>query len=242
MGKDYSTDTYKRTYGAEYIKAYKNYRNNKALFEERKKEYEKVSKKLDNKPYQQSEKAVTQTVSNPTSTLSPPKPQSAKSQTPPPFPKQVTEIPPPYNSQSEFKQTDYSKIDINALKHPIILIANEMYRNIYTGETVDAEGARNILEYTRYKPKPLSNMGLFFLFSLVVAFLFTGLGPIALIAWGWLSKNKNVTDYVKTIGTNTLVYPMPATDTEKQAYQKRGNIYIGAGVMIGLIQLISHFY
>lgn len=244
MGKDYSTNTYKKTYGSEYIKTYKNYRNNKALFEERKKEYEKVSKKLDSKPYQQSEKTIiqTQTVGNPTSTLSPPKKQLTKSQTPPPFPKPIVETPPPYNPQSEFKQVDYSKIDINALKHPVISVGNGMYRNIYTGETVDEDGARNILEYARYKPKPLANMGLFFLFSLIVAFLFTGIGPLALIIWGWLSRNKYTTDYVKMIGTTTLVYPMPATDIERQAYKNRGNIYMGAGVIIGLIQIISSFY
>lgn len=226
MGKNYSTGIYKKTYGGEYVKTYENYRNNKALYEQRRKEYETISKKLESKPYQQSEKKVYEAARTQTDTLNVPKKE---------------QIPPPYNPQSEFKQTDYSKIDVNSLKHPIISVGAGAYRNIYTGETVNIEEARKILEYAGYRPKPLANMGMFFLFLLVIAILLKGVGPIALIAWGLISKSKHMTDYIKMVRTNVLVFQMPASDAERQAYKNRGNMYIGAGIMVGLIQIIMFF-
>lgn len=226
MGQNYSTSAYKKTYGGEYVKTYDSYRNNKALYDQRKKEYEAISKKLESKPYQQSEKKVYETTRTQTDTLNVPK---------------KNQVPPPYNPQSEFKQTDYSKIDVNSLKHPIISIGAATYRNIYTGETVNVEEARRILEYAGYKPKPLANMGMFFLFLLVIAFLLKGVGPIALIGWGLISKNKHMTDYIKMARTNVLVFQMPASDAERQAYTNRANMYIGAGIVIGLIQIIMLF-
>ncbi len=245
MGKNYSTSTYKKSYGAEYVKTYKNYRADKALYEERRKAYETISKKLDSKPYQQSEKKVydknagTQKPiqKNPTQSQQPPKYIENK-----PSEYTITEVPPPYDAQSEFRQSDYSMIDVNALKHPIVLIRGGMYRNIYTDETVSEEEARRILEYVGYKPKPLANLGLFFFFLLIVAFMIKGAGPIGLIIWGWMIKSKNMTDYVKIIGTKALVFQMPASDIEKLAYRNRGNVFIIAGIIIGVLQLLSYLY
>jgi hypothetical protein len=245
MGKDYSTSTYKKSYGTEYVKTYKNYRTDKALYEEQRKAYETISKKLDSKPYQQSEKKVydknastqKQVKKNPPQSQQPPKYIEKKSSE-----YTITEVPPPYDAQSEFRQSDYSKIDINALKHPIVLIRGGMYRNIYTDETVNEEEARRILEYVGYKPKPMANLGLFFFFLLIVAFLIKAAGPIGLIIWGWITKSKSMTDYVKIIGTNALVFQMPASDIEKLAYRNRGNTYIIAGIIIGVLQLLSLFY
>lgn len=238
MGQNYSTATYKKTYGTEYVRSYRNYRTNKALYEKSKKEYETISKKLNNKPYQQSEKGKYETVISKVNI-----PDTAKTSARP-IQKQSTviEMPPPYTAQNEFRQADYSKIDTNSLKHPIVSVGVGRYRNIYTDEIVDTEEARRILEYAGYKPKPVSNMGLFFFFVVVIAFLLKGVGPVALVIWGFISKNKSMTDYIKIIHANALVFQMPASEAEIQAYNGKGNLYITAGFIVGIIQLISFIY
>jgi len=245
MGQNYSTATYKKTYGTEYVREYRNYRTHKALYEKGKKEYETISKKLDSKPYQQSEKKLYESKSVDTLN-SPQKSQTARSQTINKTSSNTTvqkgytisEVPPPYSPPGELSQADYSKIDIDALKHPIVSVGGGRYRNIYTEKIVNTAEARRILEYAGYKPKPIANMGLFFLFTLVIAFLIKGVGPIALIIWGFISKNKNMTDYVKITRTNALVFQMPASETERKAYNNRALLYIAAGAIIGFIQVI----
>ncbi|WP_165043171.1 hypothetical protein [Dysgonomonas sp. ZJ709] len=56
MGKDHSGDTYKKSYEKEYLKSYENSRTQKKLYDDLRKDYETVSKKLDDKPYPKSEK------------------------------------------------------------------------------------------------------------------------------------------------------------------------------------------
>lgn len=56
MGKDYSSETYKKSYSNEYVKSYKDTNIQKKLYDDRRKEYNTISKKLNDKPYSKSEK------------------------------------------------------------------------------------------------------------------------------------------------------------------------------------------
>lgn len=58
MGKDYSSDSYKKSYSNEYVKVYDNSVTQKKKYDELRKAYNTVSKKLNDQPYSKSEKSV----------------------------------------------------------------------------------------------------------------------------------------------------------------------------------------
>lgn len=258
MGQDYSSKAYRKIYDGDYVNTYQSYSSNKVLYEEHKKAYEAVSKKIESSPYNKIEKGKDKRVgaSSFVDTLNIPK-EEEKTEKTKEHKKRIvntvqkqsggcisvaTEMPPPYKPQSEtVKNTDYSKININALVHPIVYVGGGLYRNIYTDQTIDDKEARRILEYAGYKPKTQNGLGMSFVFIIVIALIIKWGGPILLILWGLISRSKNTTNYVNSIGNNNLIFQMPATDNEKQTRTRRANIYIYAGLIFGIIQLVTYY-
>lgn len=58
MGKSYSTDSYKKSYNAEYVKSYAKNREQQALYNESIVQYNTVSKKIGTRSYSKSEKST----------------------------------------------------------------------------------------------------------------------------------------------------------------------------------------
>jgi len=160
-------------------------------------------------------------------------------------PKTIT--PPPYAPSSENKKTkkkasrDY-EFYRNMVTPPVVPIGNGMYREMNKKEVVDEREARKILSYADYSPKEQLNLIIFYIIALIGGFAFSLVGPIAIIAWGVLTKGKHTTMYEKKLQMGSLSVTMPATEQEKANYQKRGQLYINVAIVIGVIQFIRLVY
>ena len=312
MGKDYSTASYKKSYNDDYVKVYEDSYARKKLDDKSKREYNTISKKLNDKPYSKAEKGVfeglqpssnvkgsvraegqrrTGRVPRPLS----PQPQQVQSvqsrniekstsatqaersanssnpvtsekvinasdiiqsrksasttEAPPPFvePKNVTkastsaaEAKPAKESKPQFKKGDYSYVKRDSMIAPVVHLGDDKYRNIYTNENIDANEARDILQYAAYYPKPMFNLFLFFLICLVTSPLHV-VTPLVIIGFGIMQRAKTTTTFAKKMGE--LVFPqfvMKASLEEQQEYSKRGNLYLATGLVIGIYQFITY--
>lgn len=256
MGQEYSTKTYKKTYGEGYIKTYPNYKNNKALYDEHRKAYDTISKKRGTSQYYskvEKGKDLKQNIPTSASTLNIPKTNNEtiirqttekRIATPPPKPKvaPVVEIPPVYTSNSASDTiTGYRKIDKDALVHPIVLVAGGKYRNIYTNKIVDGEEARRILQYAGYKAKEDKQSGKSMVIIWIIAIALKWIGPLGLILWGIFTRNKRMTDYYKVVQNKMLIFPIEADKNEKKLHEQKANKYIATGIIVWIIQFIIYY-
>ena len=230
MGKNYSTTSYKKQYDTEYVKSYPSFRKLKKVTTERKSEYETTSKKIDSRYSERGKGRTSEPAYHPAGAQS--TSERAKSNIP-------IETPPPYNKQKR-STTDYSYIDPKALRHPIISLGRDMYKNIYTDEVIAEHEARKILEYAGYRPK-YKKLNIFgYLMVCVLAFFIKLGGPILFIIYGSYTKRKCTTVYEKHISGYILNFQMPATESQKAVFRKRGNVYLYTGILVGIVQIIYY--
>ncbi len=222
MGKDYSEGDYKKRYDEGYVRSYPSFR----IFKEKWQEYENIRKKVDTR-YSKKEKGKrAEQASYGASDIQP---------------KTIDTLsPPPYQAEKIYS-ADYSYIERNSLRHPILYAGNGLYRNVYTEELINEAEARRILEYAGYSPKfPRLNL-LIYIAMCVVSYFLRVVGPLLFVIYGSGMKMKNVITYQKTTSGYILEFQMPATDAQKEVFKKRGNIYVYTGLIIGVAQLIFLF-
>lgn len=272
MGKNYTDTNYKKTYGENYVKSYGNRRVMKQLYNEGVKSYKEITQKvssynkeekgkydgleIDNtsvidvlgkankrqvpKETQKAKKAVTinetKTVSPKVTTSTTQKQASSQTVTPPPY------IPAEEEKKTKKKVARDYEFYRNMVTPPVMPMGNGMYREMNKKEVVDEREARKILGYADYAPKEQLNLIIFYIIALVGGFAFSLVGPVAIVAWGVFTKGKNTTVYEKKLQMGSLAVTMPATEQEKDNYQKRGQLYINVAIVIGVIQFIRLFY
>lgn len=224
MGKDYSTNTYRKSYENEYVKEYANPRKKRNELEEQRKSYESVTKQ--------------ETVYEKNET----KPKIRKTEIP--VQEQKPLVPPPFDAEKNKTQrvrnkNDYSYIDKNSLLHPVVSVAGGKYRNIYTDEIVSLPEARKILEYAGYAPKtPIETKNIIIITLILSLFPVTIFGPIVWAVYGWTIKSKHVVVMEKQLNMSKLTYELPANDYDKEIFVKKGNIVIITAIIAGIVQLM----
>ena len=141
-------------------------------------------------------------------------------------------------SEESVKGGDYSYIDRNSAKVPILHLHGNQYRNMYTREEVDGEEARQILEYCGYAPKKMISLPIFFAICLFLALPLKILGPVGLMIWGYNTINKKNVTLQKEQAGMIFRSQVPLSSEERSEYSKRGVLYIATGIIIGLLQLM----
>ncbi|NDV68267.1 hypothetical protein [Dysgonomonas sp. 25] len=126
--------------------------------------------------------------------------------------------------------------------NPIIPIGNGKYREMANKEIVDEAEARKILNYAGYTPKTSANMMMFYAVSIVLGIALKIAGPIGIAIWGYMTMVKATTVHKKTMGGLDLSIVMPATESERAIYRKRGKMEVNVALGIGALQAIYHFY
>ena len=263
MGKNYSSDIYKRTYDGDYVKSYSKDSAQRKLLDERRREYDTISKKVNDRPYSKSEKESYDGLQNTSSesdgrvkaegerrTGQVPRPL----QQVPSFNRTTSadrvvdgsqkasatrkeEAPPPYIPKKKSEQDDYSYIDPDSDQPPVSHLPEGKYCNSYNKKIISENEARRLLERAGYYPKKGLSL-LLFLLVCAIAFPLKIIGPAILLIWG-VSKQKTAnTVYQKNVNGVKYAFHMPAT-TEQQAEQsKQGMQFIIASAFIFVIQMI----
>lgn len=139
--------------------------------------------------------------------------------------------------QSQQPTDDYSYININSVKVPVIHVSGEKYKDIYTEKIIDEQQARKRLEYAGYRASTDINYGMLFIVG--IGAMFTQIfGPVVLILIGiWAMKKKSTVLEKEMISGWKLKFEMPATKGEKCKYRTKGVLYIVAGLCIGAYHL-----
>lgn len=290
MGKDYSTAEYRRSYGSEYKTSYKRTIAEEELYDEQRRSYNTVSKKIGTRSYSKVEKGGTyeglksisqndgDTVyaegrkrvkisTRQSEKLSKNKDSGAsaqdveirnkKTETSPPLRNKKGNMSPPIYKGSGAKTEEqksiqpardrneeegdhhkYHYIDRNSNELPIIDLGNNTYRNRYTDEVINAQEARNILEYVGYEPKPLINIKLFLILCLFVALPIKAVGPLLIFIWGVNMLQKRTTIMQKNVNGYIFRSVLPADETDLAIYKNRGITYCAVGIVIGILQFI----
>lgn len=263
MGKDYSKNDYKKSYDSEYTQSYETTNQQKKLDGQIRRDFDTISKGLNDKPYPKTEKGaydgLQPTTHNQVSPegrykserrrlkehLAPkvsepevivkPKPAA----TPPPAPLQPkVQTPPLFVPRSTPPpQLQHAPNTTSFGIHPIRLVSQGKYQINQTGQIIGVDAARALLTDCGYAPQKSSAFSIGVLIASIFTFVYTPLFPILLFIVGAWSAIKVHTIYRKRVGSSFISMQLPSHQDQINANRKRGYVYMGVAAVMFIVYL-----
>lgn len=259
MGKDYSTDLYKKSYSNEYVKSYQHsdigqpMQKTEPTTDTVRAEGRLKPKKITQpttKPKAEvvtkTEKPLDKTAKTKEDLVVQPLEIKPKEELPPPYssiketkPKSEEESPSLNESVSYIKPEVDDKFGLDTLEYPIEHIHGDTYRNLYTQQEINVDQARNLLISNGFKPKKAYNILGVAAVTIAAVWLFSFFGIMIAIAFGARMYQKENIVYEKTTSLHNLKYSMPPTYEEEMAYKAQGIICIIIAIIAGVIKFVQ---
>lgn len=252
MGKNYASDSYKKSYRKDYVRTYRSghdllfsgeksgtvdaegpaSRTNPIRRETRLKPVD-VSEP---KPVIQEDTVIKEVEAEPVIELIPDDEPVIK----PYSDIQVTEVkeelPPPFDY---LKEEIKERVDIDSFDYPVEHLYGDTYLNVYNQKEISEEEARELLYKTGFAPKKEIEMFPIIFLSIVSVVFFGFFGvAIVFIAGVLLYKKESVT-FEKIVNFRKLRFSISATDKELTVYKFRGVACYVIAIIGFVIKLVS---
>lgn len=255
---------YKKTYEGDYKKSYKDFTLWKQESAQRRQEYQTISKKLDDSPYNKKERSDFYDITGRkpkeservyaegarTRQHKPQKPISSSHTTSIPSTPGVTKPTPtvrttitkPTIVEEPIETVKPEMVDdgnYNLYNPPIRQVGHKKYLNLKTNEEIGENEARRILQLAGYAPRKGFSVGTLIFSYVFLSFIAPPIAPLAAIAYGLIKMfSSSNTTWIKNTGKQFFHFVLPRGKEDQQS-----NKYIAqAALIIGVIALVIRYH
>lgn len=147
------------------------------------------------------------------------------------------ELPPPFDF---LKEEIKKRVDIDSFDYPVEHLYDDTYLNVYNQKEISEEEARELLYKTGFAPKKEIGILPIIFLSIVSVVLFGFFGvAIVFIAGVFLYKKESIT-FEKIVNFRKLRFSMPATPKELVMHKIQGVVCFIIAVVGSIIKFVSY--